>query len=357
MMKRLHLPKKWLFLSLNILLCLLALGVWLWGTGVRNALPTLDAAQTWAGESGENFAQIACYLPADAPVEESAVMQFRQKVSQKLTEASITAPDGGTLFTDAYCGEASITVQGDKGSASVKATGVGGDFFRFHPLRLRSGSYLAESDLMKDRVILDEALAWKLFGGMDLTGMSVTINGESYYVAGVVAREDDKYTAAAYSADEGGIFVSFDALKKWDEKAGVTCYEVVLPNPISSFGYNLVKDNFSVGQGVLVENSSRYSVSNLISVIRSFGKRSMGVNGIIYPYWENAVRLTEDYAALSLLLTALLLLCPVVSGVIFCIRGIIRLYRRGKTLAVEKTEALIDRHNEKVWEKTYGKKE
>ena len=63
-----------------------------------------------------------------------------------------------------------LTVSTERGNAQVKVTGVGGDYFRFHPLKLRSGSYLMETDLMKDRVLLDEELAWKLFGGMELTG-------------------------------------------------------------------------------------------------------------------------------------------------------------------------------------------
>ena len=52
---------------------------------------------------------------------------------------------------------------------------VGGQFFEFHPLRLLSGSYIAEGDLSPDRVLLDRELAWELFGGTELTGMSVEV--------------------------------------------------------------------------------------------------------------------------------------------------------------------------------------
>ena len=64
-------------------------------------------------------------------------------------------------------GTARFSVTGDHGAAEVKAIGVGGNFFHFHPLRLRSGSYIAEDDFMLDRVVLDETLAWQLFGGFD----------------------------------------------------------------------------------------------------------------------------------------------------------------------------------------------
>ena len=84
-----------------------------------------------------------------------------------------------------------------------------------------------------------------------------------------------------------------------------------MPNTITSFAKNMVQEHFPLKDGIVVENSSRYSLENLLNVIGDFGKRSMGLNGIIYPYWENAVRLTEDYAALLLVLTVLFALLPV----------------------------------------------
>jgi hypothetical protein len=38
---------------------------------------------------------------------------------------------------------------------------------------------------MHDRVVLDEEMAWKLFGAKDVSGLQVTIAGSPYLVAGV----------------------------------------------------------------------------------------------------------------------------------------------------------------------------
>lgn len=348
--------KQWLFWGLNLLLAGLAVVCILLSRGVTSALPTLNAAKTWAGQSGERFAQLACYLPHDQPIQEETIYTFRYNLLNKLRESSMEAPEGGSLFTDAYCGMGTLNVAGDRGSAQVKVTGVGSDFFRFHPLPLRSGSYLSDADLMKDRVILDESLAWKLFGGTDLAGMSVTIEEKSFYVAGVVARENDPYSAEAYTGGEG-MFMAFSTLKELQENAGITCYEIVLPDPITGFGKNMLNDSFPVGNGIVVENSRRYTMPNLIQVVKDFGKRSMGVSGIIYPYWENAVRLTEDYAALLLVLTVLFAICPVVSILVTAIRGAIRLIHTVRVKAKTAVEARIEAQREKKWQRTAGKRD
>lgn len=344
-----------LFLALNVFLAILATACILIGRSIQATLPTLRAAESWKGESGIRFSQIGCYLPHDEPLKVDSIYQFRGTLESKLKEASMEAPAGGKLYTDAYCGFGAVTLESERGSAKVKAVGVGGDFFRFHPLVLRSGVYLAEDDLMKDRLVLDEETAWQLFGALDVAGMSARIGDESYYVAGVVRREQDKYSQLAYT-EGGGIFMSMEALQKCQPESGITVYEAVLPNPISDYAKNMVHDNFSVGNGVVVDNNQRYSVSNLFSVIGDFGKRSMGVNGIVYPYWENAVRLTEDYSALLLLLTLLFSICPVISLIVFLIRKLVFLIKDAEKKTKQKLSENIEKRREKKWQEAAGKK-
>ena len=355
-MNRFTRSEKWIFWGVNGFLALLAAACLLLGRSVCTALPTLNAAETWAGESGRPFVQLACYLPNDKPLSEEDVWKFRQTVVAKLTEAALETPENGSLYTDAYAGFGTLKVTGERGSAEVKVAGVGGDFFRFHPLRLRSGSYLTENDLMRDRVILDEELAWKLFGGMDLTGLSVTIGTADYYVAGVVSREDDRYSTLAYT-DGAGMFMSYSALKQCQETAGISCYETVLPEPITSFGKNLLNESFPLNGGVLVDNSSRYSLGNLLTVIGDFGQRSMGRSGIIYPYWENAVRSTEDYAALLLVLTGLFAALPAVSVTVTVVLRGRKLWKTAVSTAKTKAADRIERRREEKWRAANEKRE
>lgn len=336
--------RRWRFALCNLVMLVLAAilgGVFYW---ITTWLPALDTAERWQGDGEMAFTQIACYLPVDSPKTLDEIRQFRRSLDQKLTENSLEAPEGGSLYADAWSASGTLTVTGDHGSASVATIGVGGNFFLFHPLTLRSGSYLSENDLMQDRVVLDETVAWTLFGSADVAGMSVTIDQKPYYVAGVIHREDDPASQRAYR-DAAGMFLSYDAFYDLTQQ-DITCYEIVLPNMVSGFGMGLVEESFPVGTGELVENSRRYSLGNLIGVVGDFGLRSMGHNGVIYPYWENAVRLTEDWLAALLVLLGAFILCPAVTALVELIRALVKTGKFVNKKAPQAADRLIQRHRE-----------
>ncbi len=347
--------KQWFLLVLNVVLVLASLACALGLRAVSGTLDSVTAAERFRGESETRFAQLACFLPVGQGKQETDILSFRQSLDAKLVEQSLEAPENGSLYLDAYSGSAQVSVSADNGSATVTAIGVGGDFFYFHPLQLRSGSYIKSGDLMDDLVVLDEEMAWRLFGGIDLAGMTLRINGEPFVVSGVISREDDFATAKAYSG-EGGIFMSFSALSRLVEGTDINCYEIVMPDPISGYAKGVVTETFPVGEGDVVENSSRYSLSHLLEVIRSFGQRSMRTNGVIYPYWENALRLTEDYAALLLILTVLFALCPCAFVAAIVVRYIRRGYRFVKKTVPERMEAAVEQRKEERLEREYEKK-
>ena len=348
--------KQW-FMTALIAALLLASAASLIGLGVvRRALVSVTAAERFRGGTDVRFAQIGCFLPVGQGKTEEDIFKFRQTLDTKLVEQSLEAPENGSLYLDAYCGMGTVTAVGNNGvSASVGAIGVGGDFFFFHPLVLRSGSYIQGGDLMDDLVVLDEETAWKLFGAVDLAGMPMTINGKDFVVSGVAAREDDFATKKAYGGDSG-IFMSYSALSRLLEDTDISCYELVMPDPISGFAQNLVKENFSVGSGDIVENSSRYTLGHLWQVIRDFGNRSMRTNGVIYPYWENAARLTEDYAALLTALAALFAFYPACFALVNLIRYTVKTYRFAKAKIPVKVEAAVEKRREERLEHEFQNK-
>ena len=342
--------RRWHFAIVNLILVVLVLVCLAVFLSIRGTLDSIHAADRYRGDNEMRFAQIAAFLPVDGGKAEEDIFLFREVLNQKLVDASLEAPEGASLYTDAYSGRINLTVSGDHGQANVKAIGVGGDFFQFHPLRLRSGSYISSDDFMLDRVVLDETLAWQLFGGFDVAGLTVTIDGKPFQVAGVVRRESDFATKEAYQ-DGASMFLSYSAMKSLDENSTITCYEIVMPDPITGFAKGIVQENFTVDTGDIVENSSRYSLENLFSVIGDFGKRSMRNNGVIYPYWENAVRLTEDYLALLLTLMLLFGLTPAVTLLVLGIRLVIRTWRTLKKQVPARLDRARERHREKIYAK------
>jgi hypothetical protein len=175
---------------------------------------------------------------------------------------------------------------------------------------------------MHDRVVLDEALAWKLFGGTDLAGMTVTIGDKPYIIAGVVTREDDFASLKAYGG-EAGLFMAYDVMNGISA-TDISCYELCCADPISGFALDVAETGFP--DAVTLQNSSRFSFGSLVGLIRHFGERSMDADGVVFPYWENAARYAEDYAALFLVLAAVLFLCPF----FFAGRLLVLLFIKGK---------------------------
>lgn len=337
--------KQLVWLLVNAGLAALAL-LCVWGlNAVTGALPTQSAAKAWRGTSEMRFAQVSVFLPEDEKIEQSSVESFRRTLDQKLIDASLEAPEGGRLYDDAYSGVTTVAVTSGKTTLSVKTVGVGGDFFLFHPLTLRSGSYLTANDYMNDRVLLDEELAWALFGSYDVAGMSIQIGERTYPVAGVVHREDDFASKKAYQ-DGPGMFMSYDALNAISETK-LSAYEIVMPDMISGFAESIVKAAFTGGKAAVVQNTGRYGALRLWKVLTAYGERSMNTRGIIYPYWENAARLTEDYAALLLLFAVLLAVCPAVCAVIWLVRTVKRLVLRAAGAAGRKIGEKIEEEKEK----------
>jgi len=103
---------------------------------------------------------------------------------------------------------------------------------------------------------------------------------------------------------------------------GINHYEIVMPNPVSGYAYGYVKENIGVEDKEIeiVENTTRYGLSERLKVVSSFGKRSMNGKAIIYPYWENVARGYEDILSLLTLISLLFLLFPLMIGLFYLIK-------------------------------------
>ena len=223
-----------------------------------------------------------------------------------------------------------VAVSTDLGKGEARVIAVGGDFFQFHPIWLTSGNYISQSDFMQDRVLLDEELAWLLFGGTELTGMQLKINGVPFVVAGVIQREQDVFSRRAYT-DGMGLFMSFDAYRQLNEDAGIDCYEFVMGEPVKGFALNLTREKFPIGRGEILQNTGRFTFSRLWKILEAYGTRSMQTRGIIYPYWENACRSAEDECALFMLLGFLFAVYPLVLVTV----ALVHLFKSGKEKLTE----------------------
>jgi hypothetical protein len=332
--RRLLLPAVAGALTLMSVSCLVAFSV------LGGLLLSQRASERFRGENKERFEQVSVFFPVGKGTDETGIYTFRKNLENKLREASLKAPETGSLWADAYSAAGEVSAEGPRGSAAASALGVGGNYFLFHPLHLRAGGYIAGDDLMHDRVVLDVELAWKLFGSPDVAGLEIKISGKPY----LVERESDFADKKAYTAG-AGLYMAYDALLSLSEAQQISCYELVSVSPVSGFAKGIAAEGFPDAEAV--ENSRRFTVGRIFKNIGDYGERSMNTTGVIFPYWENAARLLEDYLALLLVLAILFGLFPAACLTVL----LVALLRRGRRRIKAALPDLRDRWEARAWER------
>lgn len=342
-------------------------------------LSSQQMAERWRGENELKFSQVSCYIPVDEKISLQQIYAFRTEIVKKLGEAAIEDQNVDTLFADAWSTTGRVNVASGLGKGEAAVIAVGGRFFDFHPIRLISGSYFNEDDLMKDRVLLDEELAWLLFGGTELDGMEMTINGKPFVVAGVIEREQDFASKKAYTAGMG-LYMSYEAFSslqsadstasaqteggsaaQTNPDAGASCYEFVMAEPVDGYAKSLADEKFPIGHGEILENSDRYGFGRMLKLIGQFGSRSMQTLGVAYPYWENAARCIEDWYGLCLFLALFFAVLPLIMIIV----NVVRYLKLGKDKLEDDVipklkdgaEEAIRVRQRRRWERKHGKHE
>ncbi len=311
--------------GVSLLICLI---LFLAARAMGNAEESQKMAERWS-EKGD-VAQISCFFSVSAKVTPDSLEEFRHSIDGGLREASVTLetqsggePVSGSarLWADAYSAAGKITLKSSRTSLEADAIGIGGDFFLFHPLKLVKGSYFSGNDLMQDYCVIDEDAAWQLFGSSDVAGQLVEIGGIPHMIVGVVERPEGRLQKAA-GLESTVVYVSYQTLSELGTCFGINHYEVVMPNPVSNFALNFVKERIGVQEKELeaLENTSRYSLAANLQNILAFGTRSMNGKAIIYPYWENVARGYEDILAILTVFLSLFLLYPLILALVWFVK-------------------------------------
>lgn len=290
-----------------------------------NSLEAQNMAERWSDDGG--VSQISCFFSQGANVDADTIKAFEHSLDSALKEASIESDSpnvGARLWADAYSAPGKLTLVGNSGQTEVNVIGVGGDFFLFHQLQLVSGSYFAGSDLMQDKIVVDEDVAWQLFGSNDIVGQQVTIGGVPHLICGVIKRDSGRLNDSSGNGSSI-VYVSYETLQKNLTMQGrdiaINHYEIVMPNPVKDFAMGIVKERIGVAEQEmeLVENTTRFRMLPMLQIIRDFGMRSMNGKAIIYPYWENIARGYEDILALILIFRMIFVMYPIILFVILII--------------------------------------
>ncbi len=297
-----------IILGITALVCLLSVIISsLCIYGVAGSLDCQRAVSRWVSD-GTPYAQLSAFLTDDAGVDRERVERsFTASLDSALVDASIAAQDEDARIY-AYCfsseADGSVSLKDEwgkvqKSGVSVRISAVGADYFIFHPSKLLSGYYFNTADVLNDCVIIDNDLAWQLFGSYDVVGRSFTLNGRDVYISGVSeSGRDGDYEK--YYGDKSRILISYSLAEELFGGLSITAVELLLPNPIDGFALDIFTDALGVpeGKAVLLENSSRFSDKSLRAHLASFSEHGVRTDSVVYPYFENTAMELMNRAAL-----------------------------------------------------------
>ncbi|MCR5719812.1 MAG: ABC transporter permease [Lachnospiraceae bacterium] len=297
-------------------------------------------ATRWSKD--KDYAQSTVFLSVEAELKEDDIETLRHKMDTLLANAGVVKEDDfkGRLWVDAYSGNGTVDVSFNKNSGNFAAVGVSGDFFLFHPLKLLSGTFFSDDDIMDDYIIVDQDVAWQLFGSADIAGQYVTINSKPYIIKGVIERDTSLMYKMA-GLDKPVVYMSLNALRDNGTFYYINCYELLAPEPVDGFGIGLLKEelNISENNAECVDNTKRFDYFSVMKLIPGMLKRVMNSKSIIFPYWENVARGYED---ILIRLYSLYTFC-LAYVIIFGIGAVVFYYRRKNWTIISLCRSLYEK--------------
>ena len=302
-------------LILGILFILIFVILAVISSNLSKLLLSQQAAERWQNETASE--QISVFFKADSGFSTADLQSLHESIEEALLAQSLTPENKySRLWYDAYSTSAGkITVTGKRETpADAEVTVIGGDFFLIHPFKLVSGVYFSEQDVMHDRVIIDTRLAWQLFGSSDASGMTVTMQGEEYLIAGVVQPEEDNASETAYGTIPR-MYIPYQLYQKisGEETGKIQCYETVLPNPVKGYARTMLTKALNPDDygAILLRNTGRWKLSGRWDTLKNL-KKLLICETVTYPYWENAARIISYDTAILLLFEIISLIYPVI---------------------------------------------
>ena len=148
--------------------------------------------------------------------------------------------------------------------------------------------------------------------------------------------------------------MSYSAFNRITE-GKISCFEIVLPDVIGGFAVKIAEDAFAAQKAEVIENSKRYNISNIMHITGSFSERAVQKSGIVYPYWENAVRITENRLSVLFVLMIIFGAFPLVTLIVVLSRFGAGKIRYLKKTIPEKIERRIEEKKEENYRKTGGR--
>ena len=347
-----HPNKKFVITALivNAILCLIVMFINIVNDSRVKELYSEQAAARWQSKNMK-CAEVSVFYSEAGALGPTEINSIRGKIQSKLaSDDNLSKKSDVRSWIDAYSGHTFEEIRKDSSTVKANVYTVGGDFFAIHPIPLKAGSYLDMDNPDVNQIVIDEDVAWTLFGSSDVVGKKVWIGSTVFTIIGVVDGAESKLEQQA----QGEFYAVYVPMKAYHQKSSssvkpakgaeaekpasesdgpgtrVVCYEVVMPNPIENYALNTVAEAVGIefktdeekeksrsllnfGNKEIIDNTARYTFFGLLGRDDAEEYIDMKTNEIVYPYWENIARYEETKQRNSLTIILILLIIPILS--------------------------------------------
>lgn len=275
--------------------------------GIKGSFDFLKSGERWAPD-GEPYAVISLYTEESAALSADQVESWAHSIDSALLQSSIApSSENARSWAYTYAAEKTMSVSGPAGSGTAEVIAAGGDFFVFHPLDFIYGSAFLNDTSNPNGVVIDDMLAWKIFGAVNIVGMEMTIDENIYTVVGVTTRESEHGIYNYTYGDRPRMYMSYAGYTKLQSSDGstadITLFETVLPNEVKSFAKNIFDGVVTANEETMteIESTDRFSLINRYNNMKILKYSWIRENKIEYPYWENEERVADYRCAILMI--------------------------------------------------------
>lgn len=276
--------------------------------GISGTIGFLEAGDRWSS-SGDRFAVITLYTEENAAVSGDQVRAWVRSIDAKLLESSVAPKENARSWTYTYAAEETMTVTGPKDRTTAEVIAAGGDFFVFHPQEFVSGTAFLNDESNPNGVVIDEDLAWKIFGATNVIGMELTIGEVPFVVTGVSRRASEQGIYDYTYGERPRMYMSYAGyIKLRGDENHITMFEAALPNAVRGFALNIFNGSVTSNEETMavMEATDRFSVTNRYGNMKILKYSWIRENKIEYPYWENEARVADYRCAVLMIFEVIL---------------------------------------------------
>ena len=272
-------------------------------SGFSGSIGFLDAGKRWSA-GGDRFAVITLYTEEGAALSKDQVESWIRNMDAALLESSVSPNENARSWAYTYAAEETMTVAGPKDDQSAEVIAAGGDFFVFHPQEFVCGSAFLNDASNPNGVVIDEDLAWKIFGATNIVGMEMSVDGIPFVVTGVSRRASEHGVYAYTYGERPRMYMSYAGyIKLRGDGNHITMFETALPNAVKGFANNIFRGAVTANEDTMTvtEATERFSILNRFHNMKILKYSWIRENKIEYPYWENEAKVADYRCAVLMI--------------------------------------------------------